>query len=131
MAFVGKTWTDRNSQYPTRRKLTNVNDISDVMYVTVERDEGTITTAGDVFDATTMNNLEARIAAIFTDVTGTLTAGSTSVTLSNAAITTSSTLDIYTDVYGVNPTDVSVSSGSVTLTFEAQESNIGVKVRVY
>ena len=131
MAFVGKTWVDRNSQYPTRRKLTNVNDISDVMYVTVERDEGTVTTAGDVFDATTMNNLEARIAAIFTDVTGTLTAGSTSVTLSNAAITTSSTLDIYTDVYGVNPTDVSVSSGSVTLTFEAQESNIGVKVRVY
>ena len=131
MAFVGKTWVDRNSQYPTRRKLTNVNDISDIMYVTVERDEGTVTTAGDVFDATTMNNLEARIAAIFTDVTGTLTAGSTSVTLSNAAITTSSTLDIYTDVYGVNPTDVSVSSGSVTLTFEAQESNIGVKVRVY
>lgn len=131
MAFVGKTWVDRNSQYPTRRKLTNVNDISDVMYVTVERDEGTVTTAGDVFDATTMNNLEARIAAIFTDVTGTLTAGSTTVTLSNAAITTSSTLDIYTDVYGVNPTDVTVSSGSVTLTFEAQDSNIGVKVRVY
>lgn len=131
MAFVGKTWTDRNSQYPTRRKLTNVNDISDVMYVTVERDEGTVTEAGDVFDASTMNNLEARIAAMFTDVTGTLTAGSTSVTLSNAAITTSSTLDIYTDVYGVNPTDVSVSSGNVTLTFEAQDSNIGVKVRVY
>ena len=131
MAFVGKTWVDRNSQYPTRRKLTNVNDISDVMYVTVERDEGTVTEAGDVFDATTMNNLESRIAAIFTDVTGTLTAGSTTVTLSNAAITTSSTLDIYTDVYGVNPTDVSVSSGSVTLTFEAQASNIGVKVRVY
>ena len=66
----------------------------------------------------------------YTDVTGTLTAGSTSITLSNAAITTSSTLDYYTDTFGVNPTNVSVSTGSVTLTFEAQSSDLGVKVRV-
>lgn len=68
--------------------------------------------------------------ASWTDVTGTLTAGQTSLTLSNASITTSSTLDFYTDVFGVNPTAVSVSSGSVTLTFPEQTNNIGVKVRV-
>lgn len=69
--------------------------------------------------------------ASYTDVTGTLTAGSTSLTLSDASITTSSTLDFYTDVYGVNPTGVAVVTGSVTLTFEAQLSDVAVKVRVW
>lgn len=66
----------------------------------------------------------------WTDVTGTLASGSTSITLSNAAITTSSTIDVYTDKFGVNPTNVTLATGSVTLTFEAQGSNLGVKVRV-
>ena len=68
--------------------------------------------------------------ASWTDVTGTLTAGNTSVTLSDASISSSSTIDIYTDVFGVNPTNVVVSAGSVVLTFEAQQSNVGVKVRI-
>ena len=67
----------------------------------------------------------------YTDVTGTLSAGSTSITLSDESITTISTLDFYTDVYGVNPTAVSVSTGSVTLTFEAQSNAVSVKVRVW
>ena len=68
--------------------------------------------------------------ASWTDVTGTLLAGQTSITLSNAAITTSSTIDYYTDTFGVNPTNVTVSTGQIVLTFEAQESDLGVKVRV-
>lgn len=60
----------------------------------------------------------------------TLTAGNTSVTFTNVAITTTATYDFYTDVFGVNPTAVSVSSGSLTLTFEAQASDLGVKVRI-
>lgn len=64
------------------------------------------------------------------EISGTLTAGSTSITLSDAAITSSSTIEIFTEVYGVSPTAVSVSNGSVTMTFEAQASNMGVKVRV-
>ena len=46
------------------------------------------------------------------------------------AITTNSTVDIYTSVFGVNPTVVVVSSGSVALTFPSQSSDISVKVRV-
>lgn len=64
------------------------------------------------------------------EVTGTLTAGQTGITLSNVAITTSSTIDIYTDTYGVNPTGVTVANGSITLTFAAQASNLGVKAVV-
>ena len=67
----------------------------------------------------------------FTDLTGTLTAGSTSLTISDASITTSSTIDYYTDVYGVNPTDATVVNGSITLTFDAQSSDLHVKVRVW
>ena len=69
--------------------------------------------------------------AQFTDVTGTLTAGQTSITLSDAAILTTSTFDFYTDTFGVSPTAVSVATGSITLTFAAQANNLGVKVRVW
>ena len=67
----------------------------------------------------------------YKEVTGSLSAGSTSITLSDASILTTSTFDIFTDVYGVAPESVTVASGSITMTFEAQESALGVKVRVY
>ena len=63
-------------------------------------------------------------------LTATLTAGSTSLTISNAAITSDSCFDIYTSIYGVDPTGVTISSGSMTLTFAAQASNMTVKVRI-
>ena len=62
------------------------------------------------------------------EVTGTLLAGSTSITLQDASITTTSTIDIYTDVFGISPEDVVVATGEITITFEAQSSNLGVKV---
>lgn len=68
--------------------------------------------------------------ASYTDVTGTLAAGSTTITLSDQAILTTSTIDIYTDVFGVNPTGMTVNNGSVVLTFPAQQSAVNVKVRV-
>lgn len=81
-------------------------------------------------NGTTINVYAPASSGGYTEVTGTLTAGNTSVTLSDASITTSSTIDVYTDTFGVNPTAISVSTGSVTLTFPAQASNVAVKVRV-
>lgn len=63
-------------------------------------------------------------------VSGTLTAGNTSITLSDASITTNSWISPYTSVYGVNPTSISVSTGSVTLTFQAQSTDVVVGVEV-
>lgn len=63
--FNIKTWIDRVSEFPTRRLLTKVSDGTSEQVI-VTRDEGTVTTAGDTFDANTMNNLEARIASAFT-----------------------------------------------------------------
>ncbi len=60
MAFSKKTWKDRVTQYPSRRVLTDINT-SQTQTVTVTRSEGTVTEAGDIFNATTMNDLENRI----------------------------------------------------------------------
>lgn len=67
--------------------------------------------------------------ANWTDVTGTLTTGSTSITLSDASITTTSTIEVYNDL-DVPYNSKSLSTGSITLTFDAQESDMSVKVRV-
>lgn len=67
----------------------------------------------------------------YIEVTGTLTAGSTSVTLQNAAIHTTSTIDIYTGVYTIMPTDAQTTEGQIVLTFDEQSSNLSVKVKVW
>lgn len=66
----------------------------------------------------------------YKDITGTLTAGSTELVLTDDSISANNTIDIYTDVYGVNPVDVILADGSITLTFDTQESDVNVKVRV-
>ena len=140
--YVSKTWKDRDSEYPTRRELAYIDpetSLPATLQVTVTRDEGTITEVGDPFAATTMNGLESRIntafAALapagFTELTGTLAAGSFILIINDASITTSSTIDIFTEKYGFSPESVTVSSGSISMAFEPQDTNIGVKVRVY
>ena len=59
MAFDKKTWVNRQSEFPTRRTLIPVNGEENVYDVT--RNEGTITTEGDAFNAANMNDLEERI----------------------------------------------------------------------
>lgn len=62
---------------------------------------------------------------------GTLEAGQTSVALTFATQTigANTLLDVYTDTFGVNPSNVSVSGQVVTLTFEAQAANVVVAVK--
>lgn len=69
MPFSQKTWKDRVSEHPNRRKLTGttVNDT-----VTVERDEGTVSEQGDAFSAKNMNDLEERIAQTTRNLEATL-----------------------------------------------------------
>lgn len=65
----------------------------------------------------------------WTDVTGTLTAGSTSITLSDNSITTSSTIEVFNEL-DIPYNSKTLSTGSITLTFDAQQSDMAVKVRV-
>ena len=81
---------------------------------------------------TSAKNVLGALAEIsYKELSGTLTTGSTSLVISDASITTSSTIDIFADVYGVSPENVTVATGSVTMTWEARESDLSVKVRVY
>lgn len=65
----------------------------------------------------------------YKELIGTLTAGQTTVTLSDASITTSSTIQVFTNT-GINYTAISVSTGSVTITYPAQQADVNVKVRI-
>ena len=82
--------------------------------------------AGTPFSASTMNPIINRLNI----TTSTLTAGNTTITLTDARITANSVLSFYTSIYGVNPETVTVSNGSVELTFEAQASDMIVGVKV-
>ena len=80
---------------------------------------------------TNIANLTTRVTNIEgVELTSTLTAGATSLTFTNSKITTNSTVDIYSSVYGVNPKTVTLSNGSIAMTFKAQPSNVSVKVVV-
>ena len=65
-------------------------------------------------------------------VVGTLAQGSTSITLSLTTQTISATTLVlwFTAEYGVNPTNVTTTSNSVTLTFNAQDHAVAVGVLV-
>lgn len=63
-----------------------------------------------------------------TELTAVLSAGSTTITISNAAILTTSTIDIYVDKYGISPEDVTVTTGQIVLTFAEQASDLNIKV---
>lgn len=66
MAFSLKTWVNRISEYPNRRKLTHEDGSTEL--VTVARAEGQISSEGNAFSAEEMNDLENRIKGGFDEV---------------------------------------------------------------
>lgn len=131
--FQTKVWKNRVSEHGNRRKLTLVSGENDVYDVT--REEGTISEPGDAFSATNMNDLESRIAAVATVLVQSATLSTsqdTTVVFSDESITTNSILSFYNSIYGLNPIEVSVASGSVILTFEPYDTaatiQVGVKI---
>lgn len=60
------------------------------------------------------------------------TSADTTVTFSNAAITADSTIEPFTSVWGINPSNVVASAGSCTVTIPKQSTaqTINVKIRV-
>jgi hypothetical protein len=81
MAFVKRTWKDRISEYPNRR---TINDGYVTKRVTVGRDEGNITEAGDSFNASNMNDLEDRIEKAIQGASDVYTGGDNIAIVSNA-----------------------------------------------
>ena len=63
--YERKVWVNRQSEHPSRRKLTPTGNDGEY---DVSRSEGIIMEDGDAFDADTMNDLERRVAAGFTEM---------------------------------------------------------------
>lgn len=63
--YERKVWVNRQSEHPSRRKLTPTGNDGEY---DVSRSEGIIMEDGDAFDADTMNDLERRVAAGFTEL---------------------------------------------------------------
>lgn len=63
--YERKVWVNRQSEHPSRRKLTPTGNDGEY---DVSRSEGVIMEDGDAFDADTMNDLERRVAAGFAEM---------------------------------------------------------------
>lgn len=67
----------------------------------------------------------------YATVKGTLTAGQTSITLSDNRITTDSMIEVFTSIVGVDPvTTPTVTDGSITISFEAQAVDVVVGINI-
>ena len=128
MAFVKKTWKDRIVQYANRRLLTKSG--GEVEQVTVTRDEGTISEAGDQFNASNMNDLEQRVKDGFDGLTAdTLPIQSGSSTNTKDYIDTrlSGKADIVTVKQVAIDTAISVSANAIdTQTLTVNDAVYGI-----
>ena len=61
--FEKREWFNRQSQFPSRRRLTEVPGIENVYEI--DRAEGDIAETGNAFDADNMNDLEDRTHCFF------------------------------------------------------------------
>lgn len=111
---------DTNTAYPIGKRVTYNNRLY----------QFTSAHAIGAWDSTEVTevNLTDAIGTIITD---TLVAGNTSITFTNALITTNSIIIPYADVYGVAPSAITVSVGSCVLTFDARQTNmlVGIQIR--
>lgn len=82
----------------------------------------------DAFNSATNNAIDA-LRGVW--LTQTLTAGTTTVIFSDSSITTDSMLREFSSVYGVNPINISVANGSVTMTFLPQSTDVSIKLNVF
>lgn len=134
MAFNLKTWVNRISEYPNRRKLTHEDGSTEL--VTVARAEGQISAEGNAFSAEEMNDLENRIKGGFDEVNQSLT------NLKNPAKDTKGILvdsgspltKDFLLIYTITTTDVLYSGGNLSINdirvveFTAQKANCPNKI---
>lgn len=86
------------------------------------------TTAKNAIGA--INELNAR--PVFTKLTGTITAGNTSLTITNAAILDNSVIQVFTDpLISIESAVVPSGGGSITITIEEQTAAVGITLFVW
>ena len=83
--------------------------------------------------STTVAYQRVGINSVYTAIDGTQymlisNTSSTAYVFTNSAITSDSTIDVYTDTYGDNPSDVSITNNTCTVTFSAAQTR---SVKIY
>lgn len=76
------------------------------------------------------NNIEYSDSVPYKELQGVLTAGQTSITFNDSVISSNRTIDYFPGICGVVPTSITVTTGSVVFTFEEQETDMTLKVRI-
>lgn len=105
---------------------TNPVIINGSSYTAKSGDMVTYNSTEFVFNGTVWQEFGAA-STIFTE---TLPAGDTGIGIVNSSIAIGSMIDIYTDVYGLEPTNVTVTAGRILMEFDAQAVDVHVKVKV-
>lgn len=98
----------------------------------VTAETGDVVTYGEaefVYSGTAWQEFGGVYVAPWVDITGTLEAGQTEITLNNSTITTNSTIEVF-DEFDIPYNSKTVSMGSITLTFDEQDADMTVKVRI-
>lgn len=119
-------WRGVTTTEITDGSSTNPVTIDGASYTAKTGDMVTYESTEFVFNGTTWQEYGAA-STIFA---ATLTAGETTVTITDSQIAIGATIEVYTDIYGLEPTNVAVTAGQIVLTFVAQGVDVNIKVKV-
>lgn len=76
------------------------------------------------------NGKEYSISVPYKELQGVLVAGQTSITFADSVINANRIIDYFPGIYGVVPTSITVTTGSVVFTFNEQSVDMILKVRI-
>ena len=76
------------------------------------------------------NGIEYPQCVPYKELQGILTAGQTSITFTDSVINANRTIDYFPSIYGVVPTSITITTGSMIFTFEEQSVDMNLKVRI-
>ena len=113
-----------------------VYDVATHKYEPVAPAWSTVSIAGNgTASSSAVHSQQLTINSSATDIDGTkymeiASTSSTTYTFTNAAITSTSAIDVYTDTWGDSPSSVTASSGSCTVTFgQAQTRTVRIYIK--
>lgn len=78
-----------------------------------------------------VSQLTEKVNTYLEQTTTTSTSANTIYTFTDARITVNSTVDVYTNIFGVSPSNVVLADGSCTVTFPAQSSAQSMTCKIY
>lgn len=84
---------------------------------------------GSAYGAAQVNACNDAINKLSSCMIKTLVAGATTLTFTNSAFQSNTLFEFYTDKWAVDPKESTQNGTSLTLTFDAQDSNVTVCVR--